>query len=203
VTFYKNKFRIESTRLKNWDYSANGAYYITICVKNREYLFGNINDGKLILSDLGQFAERCWREIPIHFPFVQLDEFIIMPNHVHGIIIINKSDDMSPVETQNLASLQSSSKRNLPKTQNLASLQSSSKYGPQSKNIASIIRGYKIGVTKYSSNNNISFKWQPRFFDHIIRDDKSLQKIREYIVNNPINWQDDEMNQSNGKSKSF
>ena len=203
MTFYKNKFRIESTRLKDWDYSANGAYYITICVKNREYLFGNINDGKLILSDLGQFAERCWREIPIHFPFVQLDEFIIMPNHVHGIIIINKSDDMSSVETQNLASLQLSSKRNLQKTQNLASLQSSSKYGPQSKNIASIIRGYKIGVTKYSSNNNISFKWQPRFFDHIIRDDKSLQKIREYIVNNPINWQDDEMNQSNGKSNSF
>jgi len=229
MTLYKNKYRIESIRLKNWDYSSNGFYYITICVNNRECVFGNIDDGQLILSDLGRIAEQCWREIPNHFPFVRLDEFVIMPNHVHGIIIIDKSENgivetqnlASPprgmsvsVETQNLASLQSKNFASPQKnpaspsrgmsvsveTQNLASLQSKnpaspqlpSKYGPQSKNVGSIIRGFKIGVTKFATRNNIPFKWQSRFYDHIIRSEEDLARIQKYIYNNPKNWHQDD-----------
>jgi REP element-mobilizing transposase RayT len=85
---YKNRYRVESARLKNWDYSAPGGYFITICTKNRISYFGEITNGEMILSQIGQFVDKYWREIPTHFPRVQLDEFVVMPNHVHGIINI-------------------------------------------------------------------------------------------------------------------
>ncbi len=172
MTLFANKYRIESVRLKGWDYSSNGAYYITICVKNRKCVFGKKTNGKLILSDLGKTAENCWREIPRHFPFVNLDEFVIMPNHIHGIIIIEKTS-------------QQSHEPNTPH-------EPASNFGPQSKNIASIIRGFKIGVTKYAVINNISFEWQGRYYDHIIRDENDLNRIRKYIIENPSKWETDE-----------
>ncbi len=89
---YKNKYRVESARLKGWDYSSNGGYYITICVHNRECVFGNIEDRKMIMSDLGKIAEKYWLEIPHHFPFVKLDTYVVMPNHIHGIIFIEKNN---------------------------------------------------------------------------------------------------------------
>ena len=155
----------------------------------------------MILSDIGKTAENCWCEIPRHFPFVKLDEYVIMPNHIHGIIIIEKPmicnvsikpvDFMGiPVETQDFASL--------PTQQSDATKQSnepSSNFGPQSKNIASIIRGFKIGVTKYAVNNNIPFEWQGRYYDHIIRDENDLNRIRKYIIKNPSKWEMDEYTQ--------
>ena len=179
---YKNKYRISSTRLQNWDYGWNGAYFITICTHNREHYFGEIVNKKMELSEIGIAAEKYWYEIPQHFPFVKLGAFVVMPNHIHGIIIIDKNDDNditdtdTTVETQNFASLSSPPKN---------------KFGPQSKNLASIIRGYKIGVTKFAKQINPQWKWQSRYYDHIIRNDKSYKKISEYIVNNPVNWRDD------------
>ena len=179
---YKNKYRIPSTRLQNWDYGWNGAYFITICTHNREHYFGEIVNKKMELSEIGIAAEKYWYEIPQHFPFVKLGAFVVMPNHIHGIIIIDKNDDNditdtdTTVETQNFASLSSPPKN---------------KFGPQSKNLASIIRGYKIGVTKFAKQINPQWKWQSRYYDHIIRNDKSYKNISEYIVNNPVNWRDD------------
>ncbi len=148
----------------------------------------------MVLSNLGKNAESCWRKIPHHFPFVKLDEYVVMPNHIHGIIVIEKSWEHvkhgesakheESVETQNLASLQS----NAPGSNVPGSNVPPSNFGPQSKNIASIIRGFKIGVIKYAVNNNISFKWQPRFYDHIIRNENDLNRIRQYIIDNPLNW---------------
>ena len=187
---FKNKYRIPSARLQNWDYGANATYFITICTKNREHFFCKIipsaetqyiasnqtpvetqNFASLQqqppnpiveLTQIGHSAYNCWNEIPDHFPFAILDEFIVMPNHIHGIIIINK-----PVETQNIASDEP-----YLETQNIASLPSQkNNFGPQSQNLASIIRGFKIGVTKFAKNNDIDFAWQPRFHDHIIRDE--------------------------------
>ena len=175
MTLFNNKYRVESTRLKRWDYSSPGAYFITIVTKNRACYFGNVEDGDMYLNELGEIAKQCFKKIPKHFPFISLDAFVIMPNHVHGIIII---DD---VEAQNLASLV--------KAQNLAPLPSpKNQFGPQSKNLASIIRGYKIGVTNYANKNNIPFQWQSLYYDHIIRNKKSLNNIRQYIVQNPVNW---------------
>ncbi|MBT4485190.1 MAG: hypothetical protein HOC71_16110 [Candidatus Latescibacteria bacterium] len=182
---FKNKYRIPSTRLKEWDYSRNGYYFVTMCVKNRESVFGQFEHGEMILSDMGNIAEQCWREIPVHFPFVKLDEFVIMPNHVHGIIII----DNNVVETQNLASLHASLPRH-----SFSRHRKPNKFGPQSKNLASIIRGFKIGVKKWATINHIHLEWQSRFYDRIIRDEKELLNIRNYIIINPIRWDDDKEN---------
>jgi REP element-mobilizing transposase RayT len=199
---FQNKYRIPSARMQNWNYGWNAPYFVTICTKNREHYFGNITNGKLQLSEIGQMAEKYWYEIPQHFPFVQLGAFVVMPNHVHGIIIIEK-----PVETQNIASGRNDGRnddrndgrndgRNV-ETQNFASLPPTpptppkNTFGPQSKNLASIVRGYKIGVTKNARQIHADFEWQPRFHDHIIRDNESFIKIQTYISENPMKWVDD------------
>lgn len=98
---YQNKYRIPSARAHFWDYGWNAAYFITICTKNRACWFGDVVDDEMVLSDIGIIADQCWVDIPDHFPFVQLDVHVIMPNHVHGIVIIDKPS----VETQYFASL--------------------------------------------------------------------------------------------------
>jgi putative transposase len=135
---------------------------------------------------LGIAAQDCWNATPAHFPFVDLGEFVVMPNHVHGIIIINKPI-VGVVETQDLASLQ--------QTQNFTSIQHNhptNKFGPQSRNLASIVRGYKIGVTKYAHQNAIPFSWQARYHDHVIRDAGEFERISWYILANPQNWEKEE-----------
>ena len=125
------------------------------------------------LSNLGRIAQQCWQQIPQHFPHVNVDEFVIMPNHIHGILTIKYHPPMATsVETQNFASLQK------------LWLYFPNKFGPQSKNLASIIRGFKIGVTNYARQNSIDFRWQSRFYERLIRDEKSLSITRKYIKNN-------------------
>ena len=212
---YNNRYRIDTTRLPSWDYGANAPYFVTICTKNREKFFGKIINNSVRLSPIGKIAQKYWLEIPKHFPFVKLDKFIIMPNHIHGIIIINKNVEtqyfVSPkntndpnvetqniagtnVETQNIAGTnvetQNIAGTNV-ETQNIASLQKN-KFGPQSQNLASIVRGFKSGVKSYTTKNNLEFAWQPRYYDHIIRDYESLERIRKYIQLNPNRWLDDE-----------
>ena len=174
---FNGKYRTETTRFKSWNYSSEGYYYVTICEKNRSCVFGDIDDGIVTLTSLGKVAMECWQEIPQHFPFVELDVFCLMPNHLHGIIIINPD---GVVESQNLASLQYGGDG------------SGNKFGPQSKNLASIVRGFKIGVTKYARANDIDFTWQPRYHDRIMRDERELFAVRTYIRNNPLEWISDE-----------
>lgn len=210
---YKNKYRVASTRLQTWDYGANALYFVTICCQNRHCFFGHIANKKMTLSDIGKMAEKYWLEIPQHFPFVVLHNHVVMPNHVHGIIEIAKTDDgngvvdVDGVETQNFAFLLSDATQKptdttqipLESTQKMQqSNKNKNKFGPQSKNLASIIRGFKIGVTKnarqYQKTQNkvsISFSWQPRYHDHIIRNHKAYQNISNYIINNPNNWKED------------
>ncbi len=186
-----NKYRIESTRLQSWDYGSNAAYFITICTKEKRCYLGDIINNVMYLSEIGKIADKYWLEIPAHFPFVKLGEYIIMPNHVHGIIIIDKVETGSgnkkdfSVETQNFASLHYPDQKT-DKPQN--------KFGPQSKNLASIIRGYKAGVKKYATINNINFGWQSRYHDHIIRDFESYIRISQYINDNLQNWKFDKLN---------
>ena len=170
---YHHKYRVKSTRLTGWDYSSPGYYFITISVRDPINCFGQIMGGIIELSDIGRITKECWENIPVHFPFVVLDEFVVMPNHVHGIVVINTTHN---VETQNLASLRNN------------------KFGPQSKNLGSIIRGFKIGVKKWAAMNNINFQWQSGFYEHIIRDEKSLRNIRQYIIKNPLKWEFDSEN---------
>ena len=175
---FQGKYRIASVRASWHDYRC-GAYFVTICTKGREHYFGEIRndengDSKMYLSPIGEMADKCWRAIPQHFPNVQIPLWVVMPDHIHGIVII---DDI--VGTQNFV-----------ETQNFASLHDNdpNKFGPRSKNLASVIRGFKIGVTKFARQNNISFSWQSRYYDRIIRDTAEMNRIAEYIENNVAEW---------------
>ena len=202
---FKNKYRIPTARATWHDYKG-GSYFVTICTKDREPYFGHIIDGKMKYTDLGISANDCLQTIPSHFPDAEIPVWIVMPNHIHAIIIINapaphvETQDFAshirqttnPVETQNFAS-----HKQIPihhsETQDFASLQGRTlqKFGPQSRNLASIVRGFKIGVTKYANNHDISFAWQPRFHDHIIRNQYEMNRIGDYINNNVARWKED------------
>ncbi len=168
MSLFSNKYRIESARLPMWDYGSNSHYFVTICIRNRKHHFGRIVDGEMCLSALGEVAAACWQEIPIHFPFVKLEEYVVMPNHVHGIIIIDKLP------------LDAGAHENAPLQEAITI--TPNKFGPQSLNLGSIVRGFKIGVTKYGKTCNADFKWQPRFHEHIIRNEEEHLKIRNYII---------------------
>jgi len=181
---FKNKYRIPSTRLQSWDYGDDGAYFITICTKNREHFFGEIvtetlqcNVSKIQLNEMGQLAEKYWLEIPNHFPFIKLGNFVVMPNHTHGILIIDKVDGgatVTPTASTNATTNATT------KTEQMA------KNSPKSGTISTIIRSYKSVVSKNAHLIHADFAWQPRFHDHIIRDSKSFENIQNYIANNPL-----------------
>jgi len=265
---FKNKYRIDSARAAFWDYARNGAYFVTICTQNRVRWFGRVKNKKMELSTIGNIANACWLEIPNHFPFVELGAHIIMPDHVHGIVVIKKNgveetqniasllprqnmaspppehdmasppprqnmaspppehDMASPPPRQNMASpppehdisspppehdmASPPPRQNMaspppehdmaspPPRQNMASPppehyfmdppKTKNKFGPQSKNLASIIRGFKVGVTKNARFIHPQFQWQSRFHERIIFDDKAFNNVSKYIINNPSNW---------------
>jgi putative transposase len=184
---FRNKYRVASTRLKNWDYTSAGCYFITICTWGRLPFFGKIYDGNMHRSHLGEIAYRYWLEIPDHFPHASLDEFVIMPNPMHGIIMINASEiRQGLVETQHAASLRDHELNDPPK-------QMGQKPSPKTGSISTIVRSYKSAVTRWAGNNGYAeFRWQARFYDHIVRDEKSLKNIYKYSLRNPLKWVDDE-----------
>jgi putative transposase len=200
MTLYRNRYLVESERLRDRDYASPGCYFVTVCEKTRTPVFGVIEKNRMILNKLGMVARDCWIDIPNHFPFVSLDEYCIMPDHVHGIIRIRRHVSLvsSVVETQNIASLHD---KNDKKPETSKPRVTGNTFGPQSMNLGAIIRGFKIGVTKYARQNKVPFQWQPRFYDHIIRDEKSLFQIRTYIRNNPLHWGSDEENPCAGSPR--
>ena len=180
---YNNKYRIESVRLKNWDYRNNGAYFITINTGNRKHFFGEIINSEMQLSPIGEYAENFWMEIPKHFPFVELGNFVVMPNHTHGILIINNTDSVISLQCNEMdKSLQCNDS-----TGN----QYYSDISPKSGSISTIIRSYKSVVSKHARLLNPEFNWQPKFHDHVIRNSESFERIQNYIENNPSNWKED------------
>ena len=146
---FKNKYRIQSTRFQNWDYGNNSPYFITICSKNRFHYFGEIENNEMNLNEFGSLAEHFWKEIPIKFPYTKLDDFIVMPNHIHGILFIEK-----PVETQFIASSSNNDIRNV-ETRLIASNTDNNSYSEETRLIASL----QGGITKNMNpmlNENIS-----------------------------------------------
>jgi len=169
-----NKNR-KSPRLKGYDYTTPGYYFVTAMVKNRECVFGEIQNGKMVLNDWGKIAYQNWKEIPIHFAHVELDEFIIMPNHVHGIICITDVNVVVVVVgAQHAAPLQQQQRQ----------IQQ-----PVAGSIPTIVRSYKSSVTNFiHRTGNPQFSWQRSFHDHIIRNNDELNRIRYYIQQNPARW---------------
>ncbi len=164
-------------RLPYWDYSNNGAYFVTICTKDKYHFFGEIKQEKMVYTPVGGIAHVLWSELTHRKSNVELGEFIIMPNHMHGILILNNT-----VETLHATSPQNAT--SIPHNK-------MSQISPKKHSISEIIRSYKSAVTKYANRLNLDFAWQSRFHEHIIRNDESFNTISEYIINNPLKWDED------------
>jgi putative transposase len=180
---FHNKYRIPSTRLPDWDYSRNGYYFITICTNKRKHYFGEIINNEMNISIFGKIVQKYWFEIPKHFPFVELNEFIVMPNHIHGILIIN--NNVPNVEKRHCLFSTTNEIIKINRFQN------------QGKNtVSSIIGSYKSICTKIinKTQSTTKFGWQSGFYDNIIRTEKSFYYIRQYIRDNPVNWETDRNN---------
>jgi REP element-mobilizing transposase RayT len=186
--FKQIKYRSSTLRLQNWDYRSNGGYFVTLCSHNKKCCFGKIINDKIHLSFSGVIAHKRWSEVPEHFSFVELGEFIVMPNHIHGIIVI-KQQNNTPVGTRN-SLVQKNNK--LPERKLLLGKHRFQNQGKGS--LSTIIGSYKSIVTKNIRQNKIHFSWQPRFYEHIIRTPESFNNISEYIINNPSSWKTDRFN---------
>jgi len=162
------KHHRRSIRLKGYDYSQPGAYFITLVTQDRACLFGEVVDGEMRLNAWGKIARQCWFDIPVHFPHAALDAFVVMPNHIHGVIIIvgdRGTACRAPTPEQ---------------------------FGkPVAGSIPTIIRSYKSAVAKRINEHRGTPGapvWQRNYFEHIIRNSDELHRIREYITNNPLQW---------------
>jgi REP element-mobilizing transposase RayT len=186
----QGKYRIPSARLQNWDYGSDGAYFITICCKNRIHFFGECEDGKMKLSTEGAIVQGFWYEIPKHFPFVILGEFIVMPNHIHGILILDKERYNANVKNDDDVE----TRQCLVSTNTNDKTAGQNRFQNQGKDtVSSIVGSFKSVCTKHirKAFPILEFGWQERFWDNIIRDGQSFENISQYIINNPKTWEDD------------
>ena len=163
------KHERHSLRLKGYDYSQTGAYFVTIACDQHRCLFGSIQDTQMQCNHLGKLIEQHWLSLPEHFPFIALDQYVVMPNHFHAILWLNPKHPHPNTET----------------------------FGKPTKNsLPTIIRSFKAGVTRESRTQfaNAELKiWQRNYWEKVIRDENELNHIRQYIQNNPLKWQLDKL----------
>ena len=172
-TLFQDKYRIKSNRRPFWDYSRFGWYFITICTQNKEHYFGEIVDGEMILNNIGNMVNDEWKISENIRKEITLDCFVVMPNHLHGIVIINN------VETNGRSSLPTV------------------KFRMKPKSVSSLLSGFKSSTTSKFNTIQKTIKqplWQSNYYDHIVRDDDDLKRIRRYIKENPQNWYRDRNN---------
>jgi putative transposase len=190
---FKNHRR--SIRLRGYDYSQAGAYFVTICVQHHQCLFGDVVNAEMDLNELGMIANECWLAIPEHFPYAELDEFVVMPNHAHGILVI--TDNGTSVQRRDV-------QLNVPTIDTPRDPSNPfSVMSPKRKTLSVIVRTYKAAVTARSREmNRYDFVWQGSYYDHIIRNEREWNAIAKYIYENPANWNVDIDNPANFKKQS-
>jgi len=177
---FQEKYRVESTRLQGRDYAQPGKYFITICTKNRHHWFGEIRNGIMGLSDVGCIVHNYWMQIPDHFSHIQLDRFIVMPNHIHGIISIHHHSFSVETCDSHVSTYKHIFSHELRVISGLIIPR------PKPGSIGSIIGQFKSSCTKQIRSMGFTdFAWQPRFHDRIIWNNNVLHTIRKYIKNNP------------------
>ncbi len=222
--FDPEKYRRRSIRLKGYDYRTPGAYFVTLCTRDRACLFGEVVDGEMRLNEWGEIARRNWLAIPEHFPHVELDEFVMMPNHVHGIIWIVGDDDVvvgathaSPLQ-QSASPLQRPEPPVHPQSQPASPLQQSAPplrlpshqptepRGPKPGSVGAIIGSFKSAtarhINEFRGTPGVPV-WQRNYYEHVIRNEESLNRIRQYILANPLCWHTDRENPNRTGSDPF
>jgi len=193
---FNNKYRVPSARWANWDYASEGAYFVTICTKHMEHYFGKIVNAEMQYSELGRIAVNEWIKSAEMRPDMELDMacFQVMPNHIHGIVVIGR--DAMPgvldISTENNEFIRDA--------KHGVSTGPGANFGPQSKNLASIMRGFKSAVTIQARILKIPFDWQTRYYDRVIRDDEEFRRIAAYIEQNPLKWENDDIKTGNQKT---
>jgi len=203
-----------SIRLQGYDYSQNGAYFITLCTHNRECLFGQIQNGQMILNEYGKMVEQCWNNLSNHYDNIELDAYVIMPNHFHGIILITDNVDNVdnvrairelpihelPIHELPIHELPRQRKHELPIHEFPRQQQKQRQQQRRKMLLPKIVGRFKTNsakqINQMRNTPGISV-WQRNYYEHIIRDEKSLENIRNYIINNPAKWQDDDYNLTN------
>ena len=172
--------RRRATRLRRYDYGQTGGYFITICVQDQQCLFGNIEDGKMQLNELGRIVVECWNRIPQHFSSAELDVCVIMPNHMHGVILLGTGG----------AKRQRPPDRSQPNRRGEVS----------SPTLGRIVAYFKYQSTKYINQHRDRPGmriWQRNYYDHVLRDDTDLQRVRQYVTENPMRWELDRLHPDN------
>jgi REP element-mobilizing transposase RayT len=175
--------------LRDYDYSRAGAYFVTICAWQRECLFGEILDGAARLNDMGRMVLECWGAIPDHFPHVELDAFVIMPNHIHGIVVIN-----DPVGAQFIAPEQFIAPQMVKPNPGHEGAMNQGAMN-RAPTLGAIVRAFKARCThtlNQSRNNPGTPVWQRNYYERVIRDEGEMDGIRQYIAGNPAKWEEDE-----------
>jgi putative transposase len=179
MKFDPDKHHRRSIRLPGYDYSREGMYFVTICVLGKVCALGEIHDGAMMLNTLGCVVDDCWRWLAEQYPYVQLDEYVIMPNHLHGIIIIREGDDGTRRGASRSALVQTIPTQTTP---------------TKRKPLGRLIGAFKTISTKHI--NHIYQTpgerfWQRNYYEHIVRTEERYQQIRQYIMTNPQSWADD------------
>ncbi len=166
------RYHRRSVRLQGYDYSQAGAYFVTVCAKDRVCLFGEVVDGEMVLNTAGNIVDECWRAIPVHFEHAALDTFVVMPDHVHGIIVIADVGARHAVPLQPPDHIE--------------------RFGqPIPGSIPTIVRSFKSAATRRIHEMRDSpgaTLWQHNYYEHVIRGEESLRRIERYIVENPGRW---------------
>jgi REP element-mobilizing transposase RayT len=208
MTRFKDRYRIESARLPGWDYAAAGCYVVTVCTQQRRHFFGEVVDGEMELSPIGEIVADEWLHTAHVRPYISLDAWIVMPNHIHGILIIDEctsptmadgvrtTDTTADVETARRAVFrQVQTPRWGVSTSGSPSTNAKRTSVLQPHSLGAIIGQFKSVATKriWAAGWH-DFGWQTRFYDHIIRDEQSLHRIRRYIADNPRRWHLDREN---------
>jgi len=169
-----------SIRLKDYDYSQNGAYFVTLSTQNRECLFGEIENDEMKLNEWGKVAKGEWINLPKRFTNIELDLFVIMPNHTHGIITIKNLVGVSFMKPETKYNIATSN-------QHMGLIN-------QTPTLGHVIRHFKSKSSYEIHQNGLNqIIWQRNYYEHIIRNEGDLNRIREYIIDNPLNWRKDDL----------
>ncbi len=181
-----------SIRLKQYDYSSEGAYFVTICAQHRQCLFGDVMDGEMRLNDAGKIILSVWDELPLYYPGANVDAFVVMPNHIHGIIVLTVGAGPRACPENRTARPEKGQPQGVAPTMPLPDLVQRFKSLTTSR--------YRHGVMQFRWPSFPGKLWQRNYYEHIIRNEDELNRIRQYICDNPSNWETDEEN-PNGKSQ--